>query len=201
MNDNDWEAMKQRLAEIAKNPDYVQPGEVDIWYDKAGHFCDVIWLTAKTFFTSTENKEVMSLIDDENNLYGFKIDPVEWMGDGNDGYTTVNLRSSLGRAEASGDQDSRLDRCNVSDGSEKYGNPMERGIINAKFDNDAHIFEVLWADGDARYVATENDHIVALVNIDGLLCGFRVIDIDRMSDDEHGIASVRLKTGIVVSPV
>ena len=201
MNDNDWAAMKQRFEEIAKNAEYIRRGEVDIWYDKAGHFCDVIWLTAMTFFTSTENQEVMSLIDDDNNLYGFKIDPVEWMGDGNGGYTTVNLRSRLGRAEANGHQDSGPDGRNTADGSGEYDSPMEKGIINAKYDNNAHSFDVFWAGGYARYVATANDHIEALVDTSGVLCGFRVINIDRMSDDEHGFASVRLKTRMAVKAV
>lgn len=195
MKESDWEAMKLRLGEIAENACYIQRGEVDIWYDNAGHYCDVIWLTASTFFTKTEHSEVLALIDDDNNLYGFKIDAVEWMGDRNGGYTTVNLISKLG---AAGSQSPSLDGRNVSDGPEDHGSPVEKGIINARYDHNDHSFDVFWAGGDARYVATENDHIEALIDPDGLLCGFRIININRMSDDEHGFASVRLNTRTAV---
>ncbi len=191
---NDWEVMKERFEKIAKKVKPIQRGEVGVWYDNAGHYCDVIWLAASAYFTGTEHEEVMALVDDDGNLFGFKIDATEWMGDGNGGYTTVNLRSRLGRTgskELSGGNATAA-ACG------EYDHSIEKGIINAKYDSRSHCFDVFWASGDTRYIETESSHILAMVDTDGILCGFRVNRIDRLSDDEHGMVNVRLKTRMAV---
>lgn len=125
----------------------------------------------------TEHPEVMALVDNAHNLLGFKIDSVGWMGDAAGGYTTVNLRSRLQPADDAPDADAGI---------------IVPGVIRARFDHSAHSFEVRWGEGDAPLTATENPHILAAVADDGRLCGFRVIDIDQLSDDEFGLAHTRL---------
>ena len=98
-NVSDWDTMKYRLAEIAKDVEPIQPGEVGVWYDNAGGYCDV----------------------------------------------------------------------------------------------------VVWADGGSRYVETESSHILAAVNPDGTLCGFRVIRTDLLGNDAGGMAHARLKVKMAVT--
>ena len=183
---SDWETMKHRLAEIAKDVEPIQPGEVGVWYDNAGGYCDVIWFSGLAFFAATEHENVMALTDDDGKLHGFKIDAVESMGkDG--GYTIVSLRDMVKQS--------------VGDWRRKFGivdNPVTRGIIRARYNRDSHSFDVVWTDGDSRYVETESSHILAAVNPDGTLCGFRVIRIDLLGKDESGMAHARLKVKMAV---
>ena len=179
--------MKLRLAEIAKDVVPIQHGEVGVWYDNAGGYCDVIWSSGFAFFAATEHQNVMALTDDDNNLHGFKIDAVESMGkDG--GYTVVSLRNMVKQSAA--------------DWRRKFGivdNPVTRGIIRARYNRDSHSFDVVWADGGSRYVETESGHILAAVNPDGTLCGFRVIRTDRLGNDAGGMAHARLKVKMAVT--
>ena len=190
---NDWETMKERFKEIAKNVKPIQRGEIGIWYDNAGHYCDVIWLGAHAFFTRSEHEEVMALLDDDDNLFGFKIEATPWFDDGENGYTTINLRTKLDSYKKGG----RI----PFDNENQTDNPIVNGIINVRYDKADYFFDVFWADGDTRYIETENSHILALVDTDGLLCGFRVIHTDWLSDDEHGMVHVRLKTRMAIKAV
>lgn len=96
---SDWATIKPRLAEIAKDVEPIHPGEVGVWYDNAGGYCDV----------------------------------------------------------------------------------------------------VAWGDGRSRYVETESSHILAAVNADGTLCGFRVIRADLLGNDAGGMAHARLKVKMSVT--
>ena len=179
--------MKHRLAEIARNVTPIQPGEVGVWYDNAGGYCDVIWFGGFAFFAATEHQQVMALTDDDNNLHGFKIDAVASMGkDG--GYTTVSLRYEPDPTDANGRRKS-----GTSD------SPVSKGIIKARYNRDSHSFDVVWADGGSRYVETESSHILAAVNPDGTLCGFRVIRTDLLGNDAGGMAHARLKVKMAVT--
>ena len=174
---SDWETTKHRFAEIARDVVPVQPGEVGVWYDNAGGYCDVIWGGGFAFFAGTEHENVKALTDNAGNLHGFKIDAVERMGNGGD-YTIVNLRNGPGPADVGGPR---------------------KVVIQARYHHDSHSFDVVWSDGECRYVATENSHILASVNQVGTLCGFRVIHTDLLSNDEHGMAHARLKTRLPVT--
>ena len=121
---------------------------------------------------------MLALVDSEDNLFGFKVDATPWFDDGEDGYTTVNLRSKLASYKEGGilkfDTDKQLN------------NPIVNGVINIRYSKTGHFFDLFWADGDFRYVETESEHILARVNNAGVLCGFKVVNIDRLTDDEHG---------------
>ena len=184
---SDWATMKRRWAEIARNVTPIQPGEVGVWYDNAGGYCDVIWFSGFAFFAATEHENVMALTDDNGNLHGFKIDAVANMGN-DGGYTTVSLRNILEQSDA--------------EWRRKFGigdNPVTRGIIRTKYNRDSHSFDVIWADGGSRYVETESSHILAAVNPDGTLCGFRVIRTDMIGNDAGGMAHARLKVKMTVT--
>lgn len=184
---SDWAKMKHRLAEIAKDVEPIHPGEVGVWYDNAGGYCDVIWFSGLAFFAATEHDNVMALTDDDHNLHGFKIDAVASMGqDG--GYTVVPLRNIVKQSAA--------------DWRRKSGigdNPVSKGIIKAKYNRDSHSFDIVWADDGSRYVETESRYILAAVNPDGTLCGFRVIRTDRLGNDADGMAHARLKVKMAMA--
>ena len=168
----------ERLKLIAKQVKPIQRGEVYVWYDNAGHYCDVIWLTANTYFHPTEHKEVMALVDLDDNLFGFKVDATPWFDDGENGYTTINLRTKLDSYQKGG----RI----PFDNENQPDNPIVNGIINVRYDKADHFFDVFWASGGSRHVDTESKHILGLVDNSGVLCGFKVINIDQLPEDEQG---------------
>ena len=175
----------ERLKLIAKQVKPIQQGEVYVWYDNAGHYCDVIWLTASTFFTKTEHPEVMALVDSEDNLFGFKVATIPWFDDGEDGYTTVNLRRKL-----SSYNEGSIPKF---DTEKQPDNPIVSGVVSIRYSKARHFLDLFWANGDFHYAETESEHILARVNNAGVLCGLKVVNIDQMSDDEQGFAHARLK--------
>ncbi len=48
--------------------------KINVWYDEEGDYLDVTWGSGNTFYTATEDKHVMALVDTEGNIQGFKID-------------------------------------------------------------------------------------------------------------------------------
>ena len=186
---NDREMTKEWFKEIAESVKPVQRGTIYVWYDNAGHYCDVIWLTANTFFIGTEHPEVMALVDSEDNLFGFKVDATPWFDDDENGYMTVNLRSKLASYKEG--------KFHNFDTEKQPDNPIINGIINIRYSKTGHFFDLFWAGG-ARYVETESEHILARVDNAGVVCGFKVVNLDRLTDDEHGFVKafidVRMET-------
>ncbi len=183
---SDWETMKDRFEEIAKKVKPIQCGEVGIWYDNAGHYCDVIWLTTNAYFHPTDHKEVMALVDLDDNLFGFKVDATPWFDNVKNAYTTINLRTKLVSYR-------RVDT-SIFDTEKQPDNPIAKGVINVRYDSAEHSFDVFWLNTDRRYIETENRHLLGAVDSNGILCGFKVINIDQLSDDEYGLVNARLKT-------
>ena len=48
---------------------------VNVWYDKAGDYLDVHWVSG-SYFTLTDNDQVMVLMDRAGNRCGFKVSAV-----------------------------------------------------------------------------------------------------------------------------
>ena len=54
---------------------------VNVWYDKAGHYLDVHWVSGRCF-TPTENDDVWVLVDQDGGISGFKVWGVDKIKDG-----------------------------------------------------------------------------------------------------------------------
>ena len=190
----DWGKAKDRFKAIARTASPIQRGEIGIWYDNAGHFCDVIWFSTNSYFSRTEHQDVLALVDDDDNLSGFKVSAVEFMGGDGGQYTAVNLKNRQA-SSASHDQ-----RNHPSKGPESSEHSVGVETINARYDQVSHFFDLFWSSDPTRLVETENGHILAAIDLNDTVCGFRVINIDQLSDNEHGLAYVRLKTRMERQP-
>ena len=49
--------------------------KIKVWYDKAGDYLDVHWVSG-SYFTLTDNDQVMVLVDRAGNRCGFKVSAV-----------------------------------------------------------------------------------------------------------------------------
>ena len=130
------------------------------------------------------------MVDMAENLCGFMIHGVEWISQGVDGHVTVNLRSELPQDGAGANPNGGAPDLTAR---KHYANPIERGIIKVRFDRAEHYCEVFWGDGGARFAETENEHILALVDADGVLAGFRIIHTDRLGENPVGCIGADLK--------
>ncbi len=54
---------------------------VNVWYDKAGDYLDVHWVSG-SYFTLTDNDQVMVLMDRAGNRCGFKVSAVSKLEEG-----------------------------------------------------------------------------------------------------------------------
>ena len=184
------------MADLEKTKEIVdlnllEQGLISVWYDNTGYLCEAIWVKGLTYFTSCEHKEVLPMVDLKENLCGFMIHGVEWISDGLDGYVTVNLKSDL--PIKTNDIDLNGQRKNSAARAYRH-NPIEQGIIQVRFDREAHYCEVVWGDSGISFAPTESEFILALVDADGVLCGFRVINTDCLAKNPEGMVSAELKT-------
>ena len=174
----------------------LEQGLISVWYDNSGYICEAIWVRGLTYFTACEHEEVLAMVDMKENLCGFMIHGVEWISHGADGYVTINLKSDLhqdgANANLNGQAENELARGH-------YLNPIELGIIKARFDRDKHYCEVLWGDSNISCAETENEYILALIDADGILSGFRIINTDRLAENPIGCVGAKLKTRIKVT--
>ncbi len=174
----------------------LEQGRVSVWYDNTGYLCEAIWVRGLTYFTGCEHEEVLPMVDMEENLCGFMIHDVEWISDGVNGYVAVNLKSDLPQKTTGSD-------INGQPGNSMLGafrhNSIEQGIIRICFDRDAHYCEVVWGDGGISFASTENEFILALVDKDGVLCGFRIVNTHWLAENPKGFVSAELKTRMAVN--
>ena len=57
--------------------------KIKVWYDKAGNFLDVFWVSkAGNFFMPTADDRVDVLVDDAGNLSGFMVWGISHIKDG-----------------------------------------------------------------------------------------------------------------------
>jgi hypothetical protein len=171
----------------------LEQGLISVWYDNTGYICEAYWVRGLTYFTGCEHEGVLPLVDMKENLCGFMIQGVEWISEGRDGYVTVNLKSNLPEDATNSNPSGQTATAMIG---KAYHNPIERGIIHARFDRAEHYCEVVWGDGNTRYIETENEYILALVNADGILSGFRITNTDRLAENPIGCVGAELKTKI-----
>ena len=175
----------------------LEDGIIKVWYDNAGHYCDVIWPGNNTYPQETECDAVLAKVDSEYNICGFTILDIELISEGHHGHTAINLKSRLDPKENS---IHRIGRTNGQDingftgKGRRNGNPFENGIINVRYDSASHYCDFFWAGGNTHYVQTESEHALALTDEKGVLCGFRIINTDRLGDGEHSYVELDLKT-------
>ena len=65
--------------------------------------------------------------------------------------------------------------------------------ISVRFDEAGDCFDVIWATKpEARYTATADDRVLALVDGEGNLCGFKVSGLSKIDAGESGFVNVDL---------
>ena len=66
--------------------------------------------------------------------------------------------------------------------------------INVWFSKAGGILDVTWAFGNTYYTDTENEHVMALVDMDGNICGFKISVVNIIDGMESGVINVDLST-------
>ena len=174
------------LPEI-KDVNLLEKGIIKVSYDNDGYMLEVIWFSGYSYFDGTEHDDVLVMVAMDEDAFGFMIHGVEWITDGVDGYVTVNLKSDLEKyanAASPNGQDA---------GDEWRYNPIERGVINIRYDRDRNYCHVFWANGATYVTGTNNENVLASFNGDGILCGFRIINTDKVRENPRGWVDAELQ--------
>ncbi len=174
------------LPEI-KDVNLLEKGIIKVSYDNDGYMLEVIWFSGYSYFDGTEHEDVLVMVAMDDDAFGFMIHGVEWITDGVDGYVTVNLKSDLEKyanAASPNGQDA---------GDEWRYNPIERGVINIRYDRDRNYCHVFWANGATYVTGTNNENVLASFNGDGILCGFRIINTDKVRENPRGWVDAELQ--------
>lgn len=169
----------------------LEQGLIAVWYDNSGYICEAYWVRGITYFTYCEHEEVLPLVDMSENLSGFMIQGVEWISQDMDGYVTINLKSNLPK-DSTGPDSGGPSATSIVE--KEYLNPVEQGVIEVRFDRYQHFCEVRWGKCNTTFVETENEYILALVDVEGGLSGFRIIKTDQLAENPMGCVSAELKT-------
>ena len=64
--------------------------------------------------------------------------------------------------------------------------------VNVWFDKAGDYLDVTWASGNTYYAPTQDDRVMALLDMDGNLCGFQISGISKIDDGEKGFVEVDL---------
>ena len=171
----------------------LEQGRIAVWYDNSGYICEAYWVRGRTFFTHCEHEEVLPLVDMSQNLCGFMIQGVEWISQDAEGYVTVDLKSNLPKNSGGPDSGEHW-ATTTTDG--EYLNPIEQGIIGVKFDRNAHFCEVRWGNDNATFMETDNEYILAAVDSEGILSGFKIINTDQLAENPMGCVGAELKVRV-----
>ena len=183
-------------AEETVDINLLEQGLIAVWYDNSGYICEAYWVRGSTYFTSCEHEEVLPLVDVEENLSGFMIQGVEWISPEVGRFVTVNLKSNLPKKSTGQD----LKGNSAATIAEKdYLNPIEHGVIHVRFDRYEHFFEVRWGMSSTVFMNTDNEFILAAVDTDGILSGFRVINTDQLAENPSGCVGATLKTRMKIA--
>ena len=161
---------------------------INIWYDNAGHYLDVFWVSkAGNYFMPTSNERVDVLVDDDRNLSGFMVWGVTRVKEGD----IVNLELKPVEAEpiaavsAAGPNHSH--RLVQSEATVEINN------ISIHSDNAGDCFEVHWASRpNAAYTATTDERVQALTDSAGNILGFKISGINGMGKGEKDFINVDL---------
>lgn len=162
-------------------------GIIKVSYDNDGYMLKVIWFSGYSSYEGTEHDDVLVMESRDGDAFGFMIHDVDWISDGVDGYVTVNLKSDLEKyanAASPNGQDA---------GEEWQYNPIERGIIHIRYDRDENYCHVYWANGATCEAETDNENVLAYFNEGGVLCGFRIINTDKVRENPIGWVDANLK--------
>ena len=169
-----------------------EKGIIRVSYDNDGYMLKVFWSNGYSSFEGTEHDDVLVMVAMEGDAFGFMIHDVDWITDGMDGYVTVNLKSDLekyAKAVSSNGQD--------TNGEWRY-NPIDLGIINIRYDRDQNYCHVFWADGATYITETNNKNVLASFNEECNLCGFRIINTDKVKENPRGWVDTELQINIDV---
>lgn len=179
---------KKVLPEIKKDVNLLEEkGIIRVSYDNDGYMLKVFWAKGYSYFDGTEHDDVLVMVAMDDDTYGFMIHGVEWITDGVDGYVTVNLKSDL-------EKYANTTHLNGHDaGVEWQYSPIERGIINIRYDRDQNYCHVYWDDSATCDTETDNENVLASFNEEGILCGFRIINTDKVRENPLGWVDANLK--------
>lgn len=176
----------KRLPEI-KDVNLLEQGTIKVSYDNDGYMLEVLWFSGYSYFDGTEHDDVLVMVAMDGDAFGFMIHDVDWITDGMDGYVTVNLKSDLEKYATPASPNGQ------DAGGEWRHNPIERGIINIRYDRDRHYCHVFWADGATHDTGTNNENVLASFNEEGILCGFRIINTDKVRENPRGWVDAELQ--------
>ena len=182
-----WEKARAEIRDVNL---LSEKGIVKVFYDNDGYLLEVIWFNGYSYFDETDHEDILVMVAMDEDAFGFMVHDADWISEDTEGYVTVNLKSRLEKY-ANGTSPSGQGTAIAE--SEWHYNPIERGIINLRYDREAHYCDVFWADGGAGYIETENDNLLALVDNGGILNGFRIINTDGLKENPRGVLSAELK--------
>ena len=167
---------------------------INIWYDNAGHYLDVFWVSkAGNYFMPTSNERVDVLVDDDRNLSGFMVWGVTRVKEGeivNLELTPVEPELTLQPEPAAALATAQLVHVHPI---VQAGSTVEIKNISIHADKAGDYFEVYWAAKlNTDYTSTGDDRVQALRDAAGNILGFKITGISLMGEGERDFINVDL---------
>ena len=186
---------------------------INIWYDNAGHYLDVFWVSkAGNYFMPTSNERVDVLVDDDRNLSGFMVWGVTRVKEGeivNLELTPVEPELTLQPEPAAALELTPVEP-ELTLQTEpaaalattqlvhvhpivQAGSTVEIKNISIHADKAGDYFEVYWAAKlNTDYTSTGDDRVQALRDAAGNILGFKITGISLMGEGEKDFINVDL---------
>lgn len=144
-----------------------------IWYIKEWDTLDVGWSDRAGYFTGTDSDLVLAEVDMEGNFQGLQIEGVTQIGDDPLKVRVPLLKKTEEKAEES------------QKSQPKAGGTVDIAEIALTicYIKEADILAVSWSDKPSYYAATENEWVMADVDMEGNFQGFEIEGVTQLEDD------------------
>ena len=160
---------------------------INIWFDNAGHYLDVHWVSKTgNCFVPTSDERVDVLVDVDGNPSGFMVWGVTRIKEGE----IVNLE--LIPVEPESVAALATARSNQGHLAVQSGTALDIWNISIHTQSTGDYFEVRWGDGDGHYAPTGDDRVKALLDSSGNILGFKITGISQMGEGEKDFINVDL---------
>jgi hypothetical protein len=135
---------------------------VNLWYNEEGDYLNVTWGFGNTYYTSTEDKRVMALVDVGGDIQGFKID----------GLSTIKgapLDVDLTSAEPKNTPEE------IEEWQRKTKVRARGKVSKLWYDEEGDFLEVTWDRNPGYFDSTEDDRVMVNLDIEGNVQGFHIL--------------------------
>lgn len=166
--------------------DKIEP--INVWYDNAAPWLEVIWRRECGCFEPTKDDRLDVNMDQEGNVLGFMLTGIRHLKGQSLTYSLQQVAVDEKNWKALHDKPIGSPYVTLP---EYCGAGATDGIF-FQADDSGDCIEVRWGDGDGHYASTGDDRVKSLIDSSGNILGFKITGISQMGEGEKDFINIDL---------